>query len=122
MHHVNAEVSRPRDAGKRVHVGAVHVQQRAFGVENLCDFGDALLENAERRRIGDHQRGDVGRDEVAQLVDVDLAVRFGLNVFDFVAGDNRGGWIGAVRGVGNQNFLARVALLFEIGAYQQQAR
>ncbi len=91
-------------------------------MQNLGDFWDALLENAERRRIGDHQRGNVGRDKFAQLVDIDLAVRFGLDVFDFVAGDDRGGRIGAVRGIGNQNFLARVALFFEIGAYQQQAR
>src|SRR6266404_5272172 len=122
MHHVNAEISRPRDAGKGVHVGAIHVQKRAFSVENLRDFWDALLENAERRRIGDHQRGNVGRDKFAQLVDIDLAVRFGLDVFDFVAGDDRGGRIRAVRGIGNQNFLARIALFFEIGAYQQQAR
>ena len=49
-------------------------------------------------------------------------VRFGLDVLDFVAGDHRGGGIRAVRGIGNQNFLARIALLLEVRADQQQAR
>ena len=53
------------------------------------------------------------------FVDVNLAVRFGLDVFDFVAGDDGGGRIGAVRGIRDQHFLARIALLFEIGADEQ---
>ena len=106
---------------ERVHVGAVHVEQRAFSVQDFGDFGDALFEYAERRRIGDHQRSDVWSDEVAQFVDVDLAVRFGLDVFDFVAGDHCGGGIGAVRGVRNQNFFARIAVFLVVGADEQQA-
>ncbi len=89
-------------------------------MQNFRDFGDALLEDAERRRIGDHQGGDVGRDEFAKFVDVDLAVRFGLDVFDFIAGDDRGGGIGAVRGIGDQNLLSRIALLLQVRANQQQ--
>src|SRR5436309_2343470 len=69
MHHVHAEVARTRDAGQRVHVGAVHVQQRALGVEKSGDFADAFLKDPERRRIGDHQRGDVLGDDFAQLLD-----------------------------------------------------
>ena len=60
--------------------------------------------------IGDHQRGDVFGDEFAQMIDVDLPARVRPDVFHFVAGDHRGGGIGAVRGVRNQNFLARIAL------------
>ncbi len=94
---------------------------RRGGVENLGDFRDALLEDSERRRIGDHQRGDVGRHQFAEFVDVDLAVRFRLDVFDFVAGDHRGGGIGAMRGIGDQNFFARIALLLQVRADQQEA-
>ena len=67
VHHVDAEIAGAGDARQRVHVGAVHVEQRALGVQDFGDFGDALLENAERRRIGDHQRGDVFGDQFAQV-------------------------------------------------------
>src|SRR4029077_11080989 len=120
VHDVDPEVTRARDAGEGVHVSPVHIEQRALRMENLGNFRDALLEDAERRRIGDHQRGDVGRNQFAQFVDVDLAVRFGLYVFDFVARYYRGGGIGPVRGIGNQDLLARIALLLEVRADQQQ--
>ena len=45
-----------------------------------------------------------------QMLDVNLAARVGADIFHFVAGNHRGGGIGAVRGVRNQNFLARIAL------------
>src|SRR5260370_13929200 len=48
VHDVYAEVARSRDATEGVHVVAVHIPDRAFGVENLRDFGDALFEDAER--------------------------------------------------------------------------
>src|SRR5712672_857483 len=121
MHYVYAKIARPRDAGESVHVRAVHIQQRALAVQDLRDFRDALLKNAQRRRIRDHQRSDIRRDQFAKLVDVNLPVRFGFNVFHFVARDNRGGRIRAVRGIRNQNFLTWIALLLQIRANQQQA-
>ena len=59
VHHVDAEISGPHPADQGVHVGAVHVQQAAFGVQNVGDLMNVLLENAERVRIGEHERGDV---------------------------------------------------------------
>ena len=50
VHHVDAEIARPRDAHQRVHVGAIHVNQRAFGVQDLGRLDDVLLEHAERIR------------------------------------------------------------------------
>ena len=44
-----------------------------------------------------------------------------LDVLDRVAGDRGGGGIGAVRRIGNQNLLARIAALFEQRADQQDA-
>ena len=35
VHHIDAEIARPRDADQRIHVRAVHVDQRAFGVQNV---------------------------------------------------------------------------------------
>ena len=122
VHHVDAKIAGPRHSGERVHVRAVHVQQRALRVQNLRDLRNSFFENPQRRWIGDHQRRDIFGDEFAQFIDVDLPVRFRLDVLHFVAGDHRSGGICAVRRIGNQNLLARIALLFEIGANQQQAR
>ena len=38
VHHVDAEIARARDADQRVHVRAVHVDQRALGVQDLGDL------------------------------------------------------------------------------------
>jgi len=40
--------SRARFANERVHVGTVHIEQAAFGVENVGDLVDFVLEHAER--------------------------------------------------------------------------
>src|SRR5207253_8489309 len=37
----NAQIARPRHAGQRVHVRAVHIQQGALAVQDLRDFRDA---------------------------------------------------------------------------------
>ena len=50
VHHVDAEIAGPRDACQRVHVGAVHVEQRAALVQDFGNFRDALFEHAERAR------------------------------------------------------------------------
>src|SRR5690349_19395144 len=44
VHHVAAEIPWPRDAHDRVHVRAVDIDQAASGVDDLCDFGDSVLE------------------------------------------------------------------------------
>ena len=90
-------------------------------MQDLRNFRQALFENPQRRRIGDHQRRNVFRHQFAQSFDVHLSVRFGLDVFDFVARNNGGGWICAVRGIGNQHFLARAALLLQVCANQKQS-
>ena len=56
VHHVDAEVTRPRDTHQRVHVRAIHVDQRALFVQDLGNLLDVLFEHAHRVRIGDHQR------------------------------------------------------------------
>ena len=85
------------------------------------DFGDALFEDANGTGIGDHQGGDVVGDEFAQMVGIDLAAGVGLDVLHFIAGDDHGRGIGAVGRIRNQNFAARVAFAFEVGANHQQA-
>ncbi len=122
VHHVHAKIAGARDAGERVHVRAVHVQQRAVFVQDFGGLGDILLEHAERRRIRDHHGGHVVVHNLFQARDVDLAAFIRGHVFHVVAGNHRGRGIGAVRGVGYQNFFARVSLrVFEVRANEQQA-
>ncbi len=121
VHHVDAEIARPRHASQRIHVGAVHIEQGAARVKQFGRLGDARLEGSERGGIGDHQRGHVVGDQVFEPLDVQLPARVRANVFDLVAGDHRGGGIGPVRGIGDQHFFARVAAAGEQRANQQQA-
>ena len=60
VHHVDAEIARPRDAHQRVHVRAVHVDHaRPWRAGSRATSRDVLLEHAQRVGIGDHQRGDI---------------------------------------------------------------
>ncbi len=61
VHHVDAKIAGPHLADQRVHVGAVHIQQAALGMQNVGDLVNVLLENSERVGIGEHQRGDIFR-------------------------------------------------------------
>ncbi len=122
VHHVDSQVAWPRHASERVHVRAVHIQQCSFGVQNLGDLRDTLLEDSQRRRIGDHQRRDISGHQFAQFFDVDLPVGFGLDILDFVSRDHGRRGIRSVCGIRNQNLLARIPLLLQKGANQQKAR
>ncbi len=73
MHDVHAEVPRTGLAHQRIHVGAVHVEQRAFGVEDVGDLVDLALEDANRAGVGEHERGRFFSDDPLQLRDVDHA-------------------------------------------------
>ena len=121
VHHVHAEIAGADFADQRVHVGAVHVEQAALGVHDVGDLVDLLLEDSQRVGIGEHERGDVFVHLRRQRGHVDHAVRVRLQILDRVADHRRGRRIGAVRGIGNQNFLARIALRLVIGADHQQA-
>ena len=65
VHHIHAEVARARHARQRVHVGAIHIQQRALRMQDFGDLRNLLLENTQRRRIRQHQRGNIGRHLLA---------------------------------------------------------
>ncbi len=108
-------------ADQRIHVRAVHVEQRALGVQQVGDLVDLLLEDAERVGIGEHQRGDIFVHLRFERRDVDHAGGVRLQVLDRIAAHRGGRRIGSVRRIRHQNFLARVALRLEIGAHQQDS-
>ena len=86
MHDVGAEIARTRDANQRVHVGAIHVELRALGVQDFRDARYLFFEHAQRIGICQHQRGDIFVDCARQFADIDHAQRVGLDVFDSIAG------------------------------------
>ena len=77
VRHVGAELARRGEADERVQVRAVDVHLAAVRVDDLADAHDAGLEHAVRRRIGDHDRGEVARVRVGlrlEVGEVDVAV------------------------------------------------
>ena len=121
VHHVHAEVAGPRFAHQCVHVGAVHVEQRAFGVENFGDPCDLALEDANGRGIGQHQRSGLRVHLRRQGFQIDAAFDIGLEVLDRVAADGRCCRIRPMSGVGNEDFAARIALRLVPCANEQDA-
>ena len=59
VHDVDAEIAGTGDADERVHVGAIHVDQRTFAVDDLSGFDDVFFKDAERVGVGHHERGDI---------------------------------------------------------------
>ena len=59
MHQIHAEIPGTNFAHQRVHVRAIHIEQAAFGVKNVGDLVNLLLEDAQRVGIGEHQRGHI---------------------------------------------------------------
>ncbi len=97
-------------------------KQRAVRVQNFRRLGNVLLEHAQRRRVRDHHRGHVAVYDFLQPRDIDLAALVRAHVFDFVSRDYRRRRIRSMRGVWDQDFLARAALrVRKIGANQQQS-
>ncbi len=121
VHDVGAEIAGTHLAHQGVHVGAVHVHQRALGMQHVGNLMDLLLEDAQGVGIGEHQRGDVFVHLRFQRRHVDHARGVRLQVLHRVAAHRSGCGIGSVRRIGHQDFLARIALRLEIGPHQQDS-
>ena len=80
VHHVRAKVARPHLAHQRVHVRAVHVQQRALRMQDVRNLVNLALEYADGRRVGQHQRGRIFIHHALQLGDIHHALRIRLQV------------------------------------------
>ena len=74
VHHVGAEIARPRDAEDRVHVRAVEIDQPAALVNQLRDLRHLPVEQAQRAGIGDHEHGDLVVELGRQILQIDHAV------------------------------------------------
>jgi hypothetical protein len=90
-------------------------------VQDLGDLVDLLLEDAQGVGVGEHERGHVVVHLRGERGDVDHARGVRLQVLHRIAAHGDGGRVGAVRGIGDQNLLARVALGLQVSAHQQDA-
>ena len=122
VHHIHAEVAGPHLAHQRIHVGAVHIEQRALGVQNVGDLVNLMLEHTQRRWVGEHQRRGVFVHLPRECFEVDAAIGIRLEILHCVAAEGCGSRVGAVGRVGNENLLARIALRFVPGPREQDSR
>ncbi len=121
VHHVDTEVAGTDFANQGIHVGAVHVKQAALGMHDLGNLVDLLLEHSQRVGIGQHERSDFIIHLRGQCSHIHHALGIRFQVLHRIA-DHRGRrGIGAVRGIRDQNFLARIAFRLMIGADHQQS-
>ena len=86
---VEPEVSRSRDPEQRVHVCAIAIDETAHRVDRRTDLADALLEQPEGVRVGEHESRDVGTERRLQRVEVDVTSRVGLHRGDLVSAHRR---------------------------------
>ena len=90
VHHVEAGLAGLEPTHDRVEVGAVHVGQRAGRVDGLEQLADPRLEQAERRRVGDHDRGRPRAERRLERVDVHAAIGCRRDGDRPIAGHRRG--------------------------------
>ena len=93
-------------------------------MEDLGDLLDVLVEEAERRRVRQHQARGSLVHHLAQVRDVDVAARVGLDLRELVPRHRHAGRVRAVRRVGGDDRVALVALaaIGEVRAHEHQPR
>ena len=75
VHDVDAEIAGASFADQRIHVGAIHVEQRAFGMQDVGDLVNLTFKHADRGRVGQHERRGFFIDQLFQFGEVDHAMR-----------------------------------------------
>ena len=123
MDDVEAHVSGPRLADDGVEVGAVVVEERAGRVEDLRHFDDVLVEEAQGRRVRQHQPGRALVDLRAQVVEVEVAALRRRDLLELVAGHRHARRVRSVCCVGRDDRVALLAFasVGEVRAHQHQA-
>src|SRR5262249_56808562 len=118
---VDAHVARLGDTEERVHVRAVHVEETAPGMDRGRDGFDLLLEEAERVRVGDHERGYVVVHQGGDGARLEDAARAYRHLADLVATERRACGIGPVRARRDQHAAADVAAVAVVRTYEEHA-
>jgi hypothetical protein len=123
VHYVESGLTGLEAAHDGVQVGPVHVGQTTGFVDRVEQFAQPRLEQPERRRVRDHDRRSPRPKRGPERFHVDAAVRRRRDSHRREAGHRRGGRVGAVGRVRNQDFRpGRVAAAEVIRPDHQDAR
>ena len=120
MDDVEAHVAGARDPDDRVEVRAVVVEERAGVVEDPRDLLDPLVEEAERRGVREHQAGRPLVHLGAQVLEVEVAARVGLDPRERVARHRHARRIRPVRGVRGDDRVALLPAVGEVRAHEHE--
>ena len=122
---IRTPLAGPGQADQGIHVGAVGVDLAAVGVDDLADLHHVLLEHAVGGRIGDQDRGQVGRMLLglgADVLHVDIAVGVAAGHDHLHAAHLRAGRVGPMRRFRDQADVAvALATRLVVGTNRQQA-
>src|SRR5881628_2497872 len=86
---IEPEVTRSRDAEQRVHVRAVAIHEAARVMDGGAHLAYALLEEAERVRVREHEPGDVRPERRLKRLEVDVSACVALYRCHLVAAHGR---------------------------------
>ena len=90
-------------------------------MEDPCDVLDALVEEAERRRVREHEPGRPLVHLAAEVVEVEVPACVGLDLLELVAGHRDARRVRPVRGVGGDDRVALLAAVREVRAHEHEA-
>jgi len=114
MHHVGAEIARPRNAENGVHVRAVEINQAAALMHQTSYLRHLLIEQSERAGISDHEHGNLVVELRRQVLHIDHALAVALHGHEIETGHAGAGRIGAVGAIGRENFCAVLLMVAKV--------
>src|SRR6266849_5218019 len=122
VNNVGAHMARFRDTQKRVHIGAVEVEQRAMLVQHLGNRLDFRLEDSHRIGIRDHQGGDIAVYEPADLISLQVATLMRVRDHDLESRERAARGIGPMRSVGDYHLVTNTAVALQPRTRDEQSR
>ena len=120
VHDINAEISGTNLADQGVHVGAVHVEQSTLRMHDFGNLMNLLLEYSQGIGVGEHECGDFFIHLRGERDYIHHASGIGLHLLNVVSHHGCGCGIGAVSGVGNEDFLPGISFGLLISPHHQQ--
>ena len=118
---VEAHVAGARDPDDGVQVRAVVVQERARIVEDRRDLLDALVEEPERRGVREHEARSPLVHLSAQVGEVEVAARVGLDLLEPVARHRNARRVRSVRRVRGDDRVALLPAVREVRAHEHES-
>lgn len=104
MDAVKSHIPGPGPPYYGVHVGAVIVAETSCFMDNAGDFQNVGVENAKGIGVGEHETRRVFSHRFPQTLQVHAAFVVGRHMHHFIACHGGGSGIGAVGGVGDDDF------------------